>query len=538
MNLPETLLRAWRGAVDERGIALVAALATLVVLGVATTAALSYTRSNQSAAVLDQAEASALGLAESGLQEAYSTIQTANAGGANPALPTLLGCSTSSDATKSDCSQSAGMTVCVSASSGCSAGSAGSVKLYGCYTGTATPTCSFPGRTLTAATSTWVLFATGYARNPNGTTVAHTMQASVVVNPLNNGLVASVWNHLFVTADKVAGTCQLNFGGNSTTINVPLYVRGNLCLPGNTAIQEVTGGQALDLEVGGVLYMASGSHVGADSGHPITSGVVVGGCTTVSVSSTTTACDGTSPSYSYWVKTKDSYVDNAAPAETTSDIAKDYSSFDPGPTHVCSGGWDPFDIDTTMNTNATTFDLTPGTAYSCVSQSGSSVGQLTWNPTTQQLTVNGSIFFDGNGTVSRTATYTGTAVIELSGTFTMSTNNISLCATSGCDFSSWQGNSGNNSMLTIAALKASTTAISFTGNKESFQGSLWTQPTSSVSFGSNSVNIQGPISVGSISSSMNNTTIQTLPVIKNMPVGAPIPPNTNAYVGPLTYTST
>jgi hypothetical protein len=42
--------------------------------------------------------------------------------------------------------------------------------------------------------------------------------------------------------------------------------------------------------IGGKLVLVGGSKIGADSLHPITSGVVVGGCTTVSVSSATTPC--------------------------------------------------------------------------------------------------------------------------------------------------------------------------------------------------------------------------------------------------------
>lgn len=534
------MLRGSRLSSDEHGFALVVALAALLVIGVATTSALSYTRSNQSSTSLTQAELTAQQIAEAGMQSAYSIIRSANASGANPASPTLLGCAVSSDATKSDCTASAGLTVCVSAPAGCAAGAPGSATIRGCYTGTATAGCSLPGGSFAAPTSNWAIIATGYAANPVGTAViSHSVTATVSVSELDGGQVASVWNHVFVTGPLVPGRCQLDFGGNSTTINVPLYVVGNLCLPGNTAIQETAGGQAIDLEVGGVLYMAPGSHVGADSLDPITSGVVVGGCTTVSVAAVATPCDGTTPSFSYWVRTKDTFVDAEVPSVTDADVASDYATFDPGPLHSCFGGWNPFDVDGTLNENAPVFDLTPSTAYSCTSQAGSSVGQLSWDPSTSKLTVNGSIFFDGDVTVSRSAVYTGTAIIEMSGTFTMTSNNTSLCATSGCNFSAWQGSSGNTSMLTIASMRNDTQdAITLSGNKETFQGSLFTRPTSSVSFGSNSINIQGPISVGRISSSMNNTTIQSLPVIKNMPVGAPIPPNSGAAIGSLTYVST
>ncbi|HVH50631.1 MAG TPA: hypothetical protein VM690_00670, partial [Gaiellaceae bacterium] len=385
--------------------------------------------------------------------------------------------------------------------------------------------------------STWLIVSTGYALKPNGASDPQTTMAHVVISPLSAGAVAAVWNHVFITAPPTnPQTCQLDFGGNSTTINVPLYVIGNLCLPGNTSIAETVGGQAIDLQVGGLLYMHSGNstHVGASATSPITSGVVVGGCTNVSVTSTTSPCDGTNPAFNYWVKTKDAFVPNDAPAETDAAIQTDYNTFSPGPKNPCtsSTGTPPtFDNDGIYNDSNGTVNLTPNASYTCTTSGGT----LSWNNSTGVLTVAGSIFFDGNVIVSQTAVYSGTAVLEMAGTFAMSTNNISLCAVAGCTFTSWQGGSGNNSMLTIAPVIKNAVAITMSGNSETFQGSMWTQPSSSVAFTSNSTTIQGPISVGSISSSLNNTVIQPLPVIKNMPVGAPIPPNTSVAIGSLTY---
>jgi hypothetical protein len=44
------------------------------------------------------------------------------------------------------------------------------------------------------------------------------------------------------------------------------------------------------------------------------------------------------------------------------------------------------------------------------------------------------------------------------------------------------------------------------------------------------------MSIGTIYMPSNDALLKPLPVIKNMPVGAPIPPNTNASVGPLVTT--
>jgi hypothetical protein len=92
-------------------------------------------------------------------------------------------------------------------------------------------------------------------------------------------------------------------------------------------------------------------------------------------------------------------------------------------------------------------------------------------------------------------------------------------------------------MLTLASLiQNATPAIQFTDNSQIFQGSLWCQPSSSLNFVKNGVSIQGPISIGKFDASFNNAVFKPLPVIKNMPVGAPVPPNTSASIGPLTVT--
>jgi hypothetical protein len=387
--------------------------------------------------------------------------------------------------------------------------------------------------------STWLLVSTGYARNPNtNATTAKMEMAQVKINPLNSGAVAAVWNHIFLTAPLVPNQCSATFAGNNMTITDPLYVIGNLCLTGqNTTIQETT--QPVDLMVGGALILSgSGTSAGLSTAK-LTSGVVNGGCNTTGVANATTTC---SSATNYYVKNADTWVAAQAPQQLGTDIANDYANFDPGPNHPCAAGGLPsstFDNNTTQDNSNASFELTPNSSYTCVSQSGSSVGQLSWNNSTKVLTVNGNIFLDGPMTISQSATYTGTAAIEVAGTITFNNNSTKLCAENPCDTSAgaWQGNSGNNSMLTLVTLSANNSlAVQFTNNSQTFQGSIWTQPTSGMDFVKNGVTVEGPMSVGSFDASFNNATFIPLPIIKNMPVGAPLPPNTGASVGPLTIT--
>jgi hypothetical protein len=422
----------------------------------------------------------------------------------------------------------------MAAASGCVSGDPGSASVYGYYSGTNPGT--FNGMTVPA--STWLLVSSGTARSPQGASIVKTTMATVPISPLNSGAVAAVWNHMFLTAPLTPNVCAVTFAGNNMTITDPLYAVGNVCLTGsNTTIQQNVGGQAIDLMIGGKLVLSgSGTKAGTDATHTLTSGVVVGGCTLVSVSSATTTC---SASTNYYVGTPDIFVPAAAPEMLSADILADYNSSDPGPKHPCAVGGllaSTFDNDGVQNGTNASFELLPATSYVCVSQSGTTIGQMTWVSATKTLAITGNVFIDGNLTISQSATYVGTGVIEVAGTITFNGNSTAFCATSPCSFTNWQGSSGNNSMLTLVSLKSSATAITFVDNSETFQGSLWCQPSSTMTFVKNGVTVEGPISVGSFDATFNNASFQPLPVIKNMPVGAPIPPNTGASIGSMTIT--
>jgi Tfp pilus assembly protein PilX len=534
-----------RRVFDEDGIALVLALGILIVLGIIVTAGVTYTTSNTRASGKSAARTQAREYAETAVNNAVSVLQRQISVSGNPSSANLLGCAgangTTTDTTPpSNCTSPTPITVCFVTGSTCTAGAANTATAYGFYSGTNAQT--FLGRTVPA--STWLIVATGYAYDPAiSGPASQTTYTQIKVSSLNSGDVAAVWNHVFLTSPLVPNVCQTNISGNNLIIDVPLFVIGNLCITGsNDFIKEV--GQAVDLSVGGKLSMnGPNAQIGASSTVPITSGVVVGGCTSGAVTTATTACNSTN--YRYYVKNLNTFDAQDAPGETTADITSDYATFDPGPKHACKSGTSPaglassvFDSDTTYNDNAGTFELTPSSSYDCQSASagGASVGELKWDNTTKKLTVNGSIFIDGNLTISQSLTYTGTAIIEVAGTVTINGNGTTVCATSPCDYTltGWQGSSTNTSMLTLAPLLGSTTSFTFAGNTQSFQGSLWTQPSSNINVIGNSVTIEGPMAIGSITNS-NNVNMKPLPVIKNMPVGAPLPPNTGVTLGtPLT----
>jgi hypothetical protein len=361
-------------------------------------------------------------------------------------------------------------------------------------------------------------------------------------------------------------------------LDMPVYTIGNLCFTGNSAgIQQTAGGQAVDVQVGGALfYGGNGDFIGTST-TPITSGAVQKGCPTSLASfqaETGAACtNGSNPSYH--VSSVGTFVAQNDPELTDTQIEQDYTNFDPGPRHPCMTGTNPSPLTTSQldfsigASEGTTgnlpndsgsgsaggvFDLTPSSSYACISSSGIGTGYLVWNNGSSSLAVknssnttlltvpaktlyiNGAIYVDAPVQISQSMTYSGVGVVMSSGDINLPTNSATICAVNtSCTFSNWQGNSGNNSMLTLATVhRSSATAINWTGQGITWQGSLWC-PTSSTFYltGQGNPSIQGPFSCGAMNINGNSFSFQPLPVIKNMPVGAPVPPNVSATISAL-----
>jgi hypothetical protein len=522
------------------------------------------TRATQSTATTSAAQQDAFAVAEAGVNDVEALLNYQDANGGNPTAANLLGCAGANGSADvngpSNCSSPSPLAYCVTAAAGCTAGTSGTASVYGYFSGTNPGT--FDGYSV--ASSTWLVVSTGYVGGPSGGLLERTLLATIKISPLGQGAIGAVWNHIFITAPLVAGSCQLDFtGANNVNINVPIYTVGNVCL-GTNVVTETT--QPIDLMVGGKLFLTSGS-VGASAAVPITAGVVAGGCTTVSIASSTSPCDN--GTFHYWTGTKDTFIPQDAPALTSEQMTSDYSSFDPGPNHTCQtgttlaplaasafdsstgGASEPDDSGSTSAGNA--FQLVPNSSYACISQSGASTGYLIWNNSSNSsltvngitvpaktLAINGNMFFDSDVTIGQSFTYSGIGIVEAAGTISFDSNShVYVCAVAGCTSggcpNNWEGSSGNTSMLTLAALAANTTSIKFGvsngSNNIAFQGSLWTQPSSKVDFLKNGDLVAGPISIGNFDSTFNNATLCPLPVIKNMPTGAPLPPNTSVQIG-------
>jgi len=243
-----------------------------------------------------------------------------------------------------------------------------------------------------------------------------------------------VWNYLYADQSSPAGTCDTTIGG-STTVSVPTFVRGNLCLQ-----SKFTGSQ---LGVGGTLTLTSqgSSHGGiGSSSAPISSLAVAGSCNGVTTGTGT--CNGkTSPIYASSVSSALSLTPELPPL----DLPTRYADANPGPAagHGCQVGsgvpTNFFDNDTTLNNSDGTINLFPSSNYDCVNGSN----ELKWCATADvaagcdtanTLTVNGMFYFDGNLSLSGNTDilYTGLGTIYVTGAIATS-GNFSICAVSTCN---------------------------------------------------------------------------------------------------------
>jgi hypothetical protein len=383
---------------NEDGIAMVMAVCMIVVLGMLGVVVTSYTTAGQRTASRSSAGVSAYSLAEAGINNAMSVLAKQRSALDPNLLPPR---STAYDS--------------------------GSVTWSG---------------VLDVLSATWKLTSVGTMVNPAGGTlpVRRRITVSVKVRPSQMQPTANpAWNYIIATRTGTPGGCDESLN-NSVDIQSPMYVVGNLCM--NTP-SKVTGGP---LQVRGWAKLDVNTSIGSAAA-PIEAHVKYG-CS-YKTPQLVTPC---TPAQYVWSGADANPILLDLP---TVNYASWYVNAAPGPRQACttqSGTVPVFDNDTLFNRSVPgVFNLTPSsTDYSCVVQSGSKVvGQLSWNHTTKTLAVAGTVFIDGNATVSYgwsnvPIQYTGTGSIYLGGTLLIS--NTQLCADinaagNACDFPAWQPNS-------------------------------------------------------------------------------------------------
>jgi hypothetical protein len=183
------------------------------------------------------------------------------------------------------------------------------------------------------------------------------------------------------------------------------------------------------------------------------------------------------------------------------------------------------------NSVASTFNLTPGSSYTC----RTAQGELSWNAATRQLIVSGTVYIDGSITMSTSGnqpiTYTGSngnactglascqSVIYASGDISL--NSEKLCAVlnsqgNDCDWNNWNP---NNKILIFAS--NGPTGITVGPSQTSFQGGLYA--TNTVATGQSALT-EGPLVSGTKTVVLGQQFGSTFPNITILPMSVQQPP--------------
>ena len=524
---------------EERGFALVIALAVTVVFSMTVVTVIESATSNSRSSDRSKGRISAYSLAEAGINNAASILTKSNA--YDPHLLHPQGTYALTDCASPPANPTGNPLL-------------GNTCLpyswqYDNGTGTTTMWGWFDSNL-----SNWTITSTGSVRNAfGGAPTIRTLTATVHIRAEASQLnVMPAWNYVFVK-DLTPSVCNVTLD-QTTTLSSSLYVEGNLCFKNSAGISEPNAADPVLLEVRGKLVWLSGATRGVGINSPlneITSAKIGGGCTSGSVDNTAHTC---SSSTDYFYVKSGGYSTSApainSPTLTSSDWDGYYQNATMSRLKPCNAGGlagTAFDNDTIRNTSLpSTFVLTAASNYTCqtTNASGAVVGELDWNATTRLLQVRGNVFIDGNVSIDGVVKYRGVnsagvhaantdgsdgeggmMVMYVSGTVSM-TNTAVFCGwntsadtsayTSGsCDFNAWTP--ATSMFMFIAGGDVTLNQGSY------FQGALFT--SGNVSLGQ-SAQTEGPIIAGSLTLGQS-VKMKPLPGLADLPLGAPGNPNTS-----------
>jgi Tfp pilus assembly protein PilX len=536
---------------DERGFALVVALAVTVVFSMTVITVIEAATSNTHSSDMSKNRVSAYSLAEAGIANANAIL-----GGKNPYDSHVLhpqGANAQADCANPPANPTGTALL----------GDTCSPMVFDLDGGTATVS-----GWLNMSTANWTITSTGQVTRNAFASQPATKTLTVVVHiraRASQQNVTPAWNYVFVK-DTTSDVCNITLD-QTTALTSSVYTEGNLCFKNSASISETNSADPVLLEVRGKLVWLSGASKGVGQSSPlqqITSAKIGGGCTSGAVTNTAHVCTPPATGSDYfYVKTGGySQVADAiaAPALTTTDWDNYYQTSTISRLSPCAAGGlaaTSFDGDTTRNNNlATAFNLTPGTNYTCQTKNanGYVIGELDWDASSHILSTRGTVFIDGNVTINGLVKYRGVnkygthpsgsngsdglggmMVMYVSGTVSLSnsgvfcgwnTNNDSAAYNgSSCDFTAW---TPATSMLMFVA-KGGVTL-----NQSSFfQGAIFSE--GNVSLGQ-SAQTEGPIITNTLSLGQS-VQMKPLPGLADLPLGAPGNPNTSGYPEQPAYTS-
>jgi hypothetical protein len=317
-------------------------------------------------------------------------------------------------------------------------------------------------RVSTSNGTTWTVYA-------SGTVGSVTRSVSVQVTPSQSVTTSSstaIWDYGIYENDPVGSLTNCTVAGG-TVVSQPIYSKGSFCLAGTTSRIFNS------LQVGGKLLLQGNPQIGSPAS-PIPMLRVVGGCNVLGMSYVTagvTPCDGiTSPVYATSVGTTLGTV----PPFPTVDWAGAYATqqaLSKSPNCTSGGGAccppNLFDNNTTLDNSDMSIGsaMFPSYSYQCT------VGTYTinWTPAASgpsSLAVNGTFYFDGSLSSSKTIQYTGKASMYFTGGVTWTSASGAFCAVTNCA-NTW-GISQSDPLIVMVAdcvgISLATNCVSLSGN--------------------------------------------------------------------------
>jgi Tfp pilus assembly protein PilX len=545
------LKRLERRMQEERGFALVIALAVTVVFSMTVVTVIEAASSNSRSSDMSKNRVSAYDLAEAGISNANALLAAKN-----PYDPHLLHPQGANQ--PADCANPPANPIGAPL-----LGNTCSPIVYTMEGGTATVS-----GWLNTSTANWTITSTGQVTRNAFASVPATKTLTVVVHiraRASQQNVTPAWNYVFVK-DTSSGVCNITLD-QTTALTSSLYTEGNLCFKNSASISETNPADPVLLEVRGKLVWLSGASKGVGQSSPlqeVTSAKIGGGCATLAVTNPGHTCQRPPTGSDYFYVKSGGYTSQAdaiaSPTLTSTDWDNYYQTSTISRLSPCAAGGlasTSFDNDTTRNTSLTTdFNLTPATNYSCQvkNSNGYVIGELDWDATNHILQIRGTVFIDGNVTINGLVKYRGVnkygthpsgsdgsdglggmGVIYVSGTVSLSNSGV-FCGWdtvhdtaayngSSCDFNAWTP--GTSMLMFVAHGGVTLNQSSY------FQGAIFSD--GNVSLGQ-SAQTEGPIITNTLTLGQS-VQMKPLPGLADLPLGAPGNPNSSGYPEQPSYAS-
>jgi Tfp pilus assembly protein PilX len=535
--------RLRRAQGDERGFALVIALAVTVVFSMTVITVIEAASSNSRASDMSKNRVSAYDLAEAGISNANALLSAKN-----PYDPHLL--HPQGQYQPVDCSSPP-----ANPTGAALLGNTCSPMVYSLDGGTVTVS-----GWLNTSTANWTITSTGQVTRNAFAAQPATKTLTVVVHiraKASQQNVTPAWNYVFVK-DTTSNTCNITLD-QTTALTSSVYTEGNLCFKNSASISETNSADPVLLEVRGKLVWLSGASKGVGQSSPlqeVTSAKIGGGCAIGAVTNAAHTCVRPLTGSDYFYVKSGGYSTTAdaiaGPSLSSSDWDNNYQTATISRLSPCAAGGlasTNFDNDTARNTSLITpFNLTPGTNYTCQTKNsnGFVIGELDWDASSHVLSVRGTVFIDGSVTINGLVKYRGVnkdgahpsgsggtdglggmMAMYVSGTVSLSNNGI-FCGWntsndtaayngSSCDFTAWTP--GTSMLMFIARGGVTLNQSSF------FQGAIYSE--GNVTLGQ-SAQTEGPIITNTLTLGQS-IQMKPLPGLADLPLGAPGNPNTSGY---------